>query len=387
MRLLDFRHGLIDSAEIMDKRYAIADTSALITPGLVLFQDILEQNLDRMIALAGSPARLRPHCKTHKMAEVTRLELARGITRHKCATLAEAEMLAQAGATDIFLAYNIVGANLARVVEFGRRFPAVQLLVTADHPKAIAQLGAVVSAAGQSVGVLLDLDVGQHRTGVPAGPAAVALYRQIAATPGLRPEGLHVYDGHQHQKVLAERVAAIDAEWGAVEALHRELLAAGLPVPRLVCGGTGSFPVYAAKSDPAIELSPGTCVFHDAGYTETFPDLVFPPAVLILTRVISRPTADRVTLDLGYKAVASDPPAGRRLTLPDLPDAEQVLQNEEHLVIRTAEAGRFEPGDELLAVPRHVCPTLALHRAVNVIRNGRVAEQWSVVARDRWITL
>ncbi|MFM8223896.1 MAG: alanine racemase, partial [Planctomycetaceae bacterium] len=302
---------MMHSATIMDKRYAIADTSALITPGLVLFQEILEQNLDRMIALAGSPGRLRPHCKTHKMAEVTRLELARKITRHKCATLAEAEMLAQAGVTDIFLAYNIVGANLARVVEFGRRFPQVQLLVTADHPKAISQLGSVVSAAGQSVGVLLDLDVGQHRTGVPAGPAALALYRQIASTPGLRAEGLHVYDGHQHQKVLAERVAAIDAEWVAVEAFHRELLAAGLPVPRLVCGGTGSFPVYAAKSDPAIELSPGTCVFHDVGYTETFPDLVFPPAVLVLTRVISRPTADRVTLDLGYKAVASDPPAGR----------------------------------------------------------------------------
>jgi len=371
----------------MDSRYAIADTSALVTPGLVLFQEILEQNLDRMLALAGSPDRLRPHCKTHKMAEVTRLELARGITRHKCATLAEAEMLARAGVTDIFLAYNIVGANIARVVEFGRRFPAARLMVTADHPGPISQLGAAVSRAGQTVGVLLDLDVGQHRTGVPAGPAALELYRQIARTPGLRPEGLHVYDGHQHQRVLAERAAAIDHEWGAVEQFHRELLDAGLPVPRLVCGGTGSFPVYAAKTNPAIELSPGTCVFHDAGYTETFPDLVFPPAVLILTRVISRPTTDRVTLDLGYKAVASDPPAGRRLTIPDLPDAEQVLQNEEHLVIRTAEAGRFQPGDELLAVPRHVCPTLALHRAVNVIRGGQVAEQWSVVARDRWITL
>jgi D-serine deaminase-like pyridoxal phosphate-dependent protein len=103
--------------------------------------------------------------------------------------------------------------------------------------------------------------------------------------------------------------------------------------------------------------------------------------------VISRPTPDRVTFDLGYKAVASDPPAGRRLTIPDLPDAEQVLQNEEHLVVKTAEAERFQPGDEILAVPRHVCPTIALHRAVYVVSGGQVTDQWAVVARDRWLTL
>ena len=371
----------------MDPRYRIADTSRLITPALVLFREVLEENLDRMIAVAGSVGRLRPHCKTHKMPQVTRLELARGITRHKCATIAEAEMLADAGVKDIFLAYNIVGANIARVVAFTQKYPDVQFLVTADHPTPIAQLGAALHRAGQSVGVLLDLDVGQHRTGVPAGPRAVELYQLLARTPGLTPAGLHVYDGHQHQKSRAEREAAINAEWGRVIELRDTLKNLGLPVPRMVCGGTGSFPVYATKTEAEIELSPGTCVFHDAGYTETFPDLVFPPAVLLLTRVISRPTDDRVTFDLGYKAVASDPPAGRRLTLPDLPDGEQVLQNEEHLVVKTSEAGRFQPGDEILAVPRHVCPTIALHRAVYVVSGGQVTDQWAVVARDRWLTL
>ena len=143
-------------------------------------------------------------------------------------------------------------------------------------------------------------------------------------------------------------------------ALRNELERTGLAVPRIVCGGTGSFPIYAEKNDPAIELSPGTCIFNDAGYSEAFPDLVFKPATAILTRVISRPTADRITLDLGYKAVASDPPAGKRVILPDLPDAEQVLQNEEHLVLRTPRAGEFQPGDELYAIPRHICPSVAL---------------------------
>ena len=340
-----------------------------------------------MIAIAGDPARLRPHCKTHKMPQVTKLELARGIAKHKCATFAEAEMLAEAGAPDILLSYNPVGPNIGRAVEFVKRFPRVSFQVQADHPGPVAELGRAMSAAGQTVDVLLDLDVGQHRTGVPAGPKARELYQIIAKTPGLRAGGFHVYDGHQHQKSRAERAAAVNAEWNKVVAFRDELVRSGLAVPRLVCGGTGSFPIYAEKSDPAIELSPGTCVFNDAGYGEAFPDLEFKPATAILTRVISRPAADRVTLDLGYKAVASDPPAGKRLTIPDLPDAEQVLQNEEHLVLCTPRAAEYKPGDELFAIPRHICPTVALHKQAYVISQGKLVDLWDVVARDRWLTI
>jgi D-serine deaminase-like pyridoxal phosphate-dependent protein len=198
---------------------------------------------------------------------------------------------------------------------------------------------------------------------------------------------LHVYDGHQHQTTRAERAAAVNAEFEKVLAFRDELLAAGLPLPRIVAGGTASFPVYAERQDSAIECSPGTCVFNDVGYGERFPDLVFTPAAVMLTRVISRPTANRVTLDLGYKAVASDPPAGKRLFFPDLPDAEQVLQNEEHLVLETPLAERFQPGDELFAIPRHICPTSALHKQVFVVAGGKLVDRWEVVARDRWLTI
>ena len=115
--------------------------------------------------------------------------------------------------------------------------------------------------------------------------------------------------------------------------------------------------------------------------------MVFPPAAMMLTRVVSRPTPTRITLDIGYKAVASDPPAGQRLTFPDLPDAEAVLQNEEHLVLETSRAEEFEPGDELLAIPRHICPTSALHRAAYVVSGGEVVGQWPIASRDRWITI
>lgn len=371
----------------MDPRYQIADTTEIITPAMIVFRELVEQNLDEMIRIARDPRRLRPHCKTHKMREVIQMELSRGITRHKAATFAEAEMLAHAGVRDIFLAYNLVGANLRRAVKFRQQFPDVTFSVTADHPHPIAELARIMSQAGLTIDVLLDIDTGQHRTGIEIGPAANELYHRLATTSGLRAAGLHLYDGHNHQTDVDERRRAVLAVWQRAAKFRDELEAAGLDVPRIVCGGTGSFPIFATLEDPAVELSPGTTVFHDWGYGQIFPDLKFTPAALLLTRVISRPTANRVTLDLGYKAVASDPPAGNRLLFPDVPDAKAVLQNEEHLVIETTRAGDFQPGDELLAIPRHVCPTSALHKQVFVVSQGRVAERWDVAARDRWLSI
>lgn len=378
---------LLHSEPTMDPIYQIADTSEIITPALVVFREVVAANLREMVRIAGNPNRLRPHCKTHKMPAVTQLELVAGITKHKCATLAEAEMLAAAGVRDIVLAYNPVGPNIGRVVRFAQKFATTQLAVTADHPQPVAQLGAAATAAGVQIAVLVDLDSGQHRTGLPAGPQARELYQTIAATPGLLPGGLHLYDGQNHQTDAAARRAAVLACWEPARHLRDELVAKGFQVPRILAGGTGSFPIFAALDDPALELSPGTIVFHDAGYGEMFPDLKFSPAALLLTRVISRPTPNRVTLDLGYKAVASDPPAGKRLYFPDLPDAVAVLQNEEHLVLETARANEFQPGDELFAIPRHVCPTSALHKSAYVIANGKWSDTWDVVARDRVLSI
>ena len=371
----------------MDSIYAIADTSDIITPAMVIYRDLVENNLRAIIRIAKTTERLRPHCKTHKMPAITRLQLEMGITKHKCATLAEAEMLAAAGVRDIVLAYNPVGPNIGRVIKFLQKFAGTKLAVTADHPQPVAQLGAAAAAANLQIEVLVDIDSGQHRTGLPAGPQAFELYKTIAATKGLLPGGLHLYDGQNHQTETAARREAVLACWEPAKKLRDELVSAGLSVPRILCGGTGSFPIFAALQDPVIELSPGTVVFHDAGYREMFPDLNFVPAALLLTRVISRPTANRVTTDLGYKAVASDPPAGKRLFFPDLPDAVAVLQNEEHLVLETSRANEFQPGDELLAIPRHVCPTSALHKSVYVVAGGKLTETWDVVGRDRVLTV
>jgi D-serine deaminase-like pyridoxal phosphate-dependent protein len=368
----------------MNPLYVIRDTSAIFSPALVFYKDLIQRNIARAVEIAGSPSRLRPHVKTHKTREIVRLELAAGISKHKCATLAEAEMLADCGVTDVLLAYHLVGPNCGRMARLVQAYPQCRFSVLADHPAAAQALADAMTARGQEIDVLLDVDPGQHRTGIAPGPEAAALYGQIARLPGLRPGGLHFYDGHNHQEGLAEREAAVQKQLEPLLALHTTLKDKGLPVPRLVLGGTPTFPIYARLDLAEVECAPGTCFLNDHGYGTRFADLSgFTPAALVLTRVISRPTPNRITLDLGYKAVASDPPAGQRCLLLNVPEYKPVIHNEEHFVVETPAADRFRPGDEVYAMPTHICPTCALHRQAYVVENGQVTEQWDIAARDR----
>jgi len=366
----------------------IESLQSLCSPSLLVFADQVERNIDHMIAGAKDVDRLRPHCKTHKMADVVKILLSKGVTKHKAATVAEAEMLANAGATDVVLAYNPVGPNVGRVVQLKQKYPAVRLAVTADHPVPLQQLSEAASSAGVTIGVMLDVDVGQHRTGVlPDSDEALTLYQTISNSPGLEAAGFHVYDGHQHQESLTERRDAVLKEWPAVLRLKQRCEAAGCDVPELLCGGSPTFPIYAELDTPEITLSPGTSIFHDAGYGGHFPDLDFTPAAVVVTRVISRPTPDRICLDLGNKAIAADPPKGHRVFFPDLPDARQVIHNEEHLVLETDAAKRYQPGDLLLGIPTHICPTSALHQEVAVMKDGKLIDPWPVTARNRRLTV
>jgi D-serine deaminase-like pyridoxal phosphate-dependent protein len=358
----------------------LADEATAPSPSLLVFPDRAEENLRRMIALAGGPARLRPHIKTHKLPQLVARQAALGVTKIKCATLAEAEMAAGAGATDILVAAQLVGPNPARLVALGRAFPGVAFSTIADDAGVVAALSRVAAAVGVTIEVLVDLDVGMGRTGLAPGPAAVDLYRTIATSRGLRAGGLHAYDGHLRQASLVERSAAAAEGIAKTDALRAGLVALGFAVPRVVAGGTPSFPIHARRA--GVECSPGTCALWDANYGRSFPDLDFLHAAVLLTRVISRPGANRLCLDLGHKAVASEMPHPR-VVFPALPDAHAVVHSEEHLVIETARAADFPVGSALYGIPWHICPTVALHDRVLVVRGGRVAEEWPVVARAR----
>jgi D-threonine aldolase len=371
----------------MSNDYFLHRPDDLLSPSLVVFRPIVERNLAAMLRVAGSADRLRPHCKTHKMPALVKMLLRAGIRRHKAATVAEVEMLAEAGVQDVVLAYNPVGPNIARVVALKTRYPDLRLGVTADHPKPLAQLSAALGEARTSIEVYLDVNPGRNRTGLEPGEEALRFYQTIDTTPNLVPAGFHIYDGHFHQPDPKDRRAALLEKLGPIQELRDRLVRAGCRVPKMICGGTPSFMVYATMDDPAIELSPGTCIFHDGNYSAMTDLSVFQPAALLFTRVVSRPRPNLVTLDLGTKSVASDPPMGQRVSFSALPDGKQVLHNEEHLVIETPDADRFQPDDWLLGIPRHVCPCSALHKEAIVVANGEVVDSWPVVARDRRLTI
>ncbi len=371
----------------MKQLYAIDNPDEILSPGLVVFEDIVRENIARMKEVACQDRRLRPHCKTHKMVDIVKLEVGMGILKHKCATFAEAEMLAIGGAQEVLLAYNPVGPNITRAVRYRQRYPNVRFSVTADHPEPAKALNEAMAAAGIDIDVFVDIDTGLGRTGLAPGREAQALYEQIDQASNLRPAGLHAYDGQNHQTRLDKRRVAVEECWNSVQTLRNKLEKSSLAVPAIVAGGTGTFPLYAEIDDPALELSPGTCVLHDDGYEQLFPDMQFVPAALLLTRVVSKPSPDRITFDLGHKACASDPPAGNRLRFPFISDARELLHNEEHLVIETAKAANYRPGDVELAIPTHICPTSALHEQAWVVKNGVVCDTWKVTARDRQLSL
>lgn len=368
----------------MSDWFTVANVADIASPALLVYPDRALQNVRLMIRSAGDPSRLRPHIKTHKMAELVRLQMDEGISKFKCATIAEAELAAKAGARDILIAYPIVGPNMERLIALCRLFPETRFLSVADDAAASRSLAAALAKAKLTAEVLLDLDVGQHRTGLPPGPQAMDLYRLIATTPGLRPGGLHVYDGHITQPEAAARKDLCESAFSVADAFRRELIAANLPVPRIVAGGTPTFPVHARR--PGIECSPGTCVLWDFGYSSKYPELQFLHAALVLTRVISKPGTGRLCLDLGHKAIGPENPPPRVHFL-NLPDARPISHSEEHLVVESPSAQRFSVADVLYGVPSHVCPTVALYMEANVIRDGRAAGTWRVAARDRRITI
>lgn len=363
---------------------AVSNIDEIATPALLIFPDRIEHNIRAMVELAGGAARLRPHIKTHKMAEVVDRQLAAGVTRFKTSTIAEAELAAQRGSPDVLLAYQPVGPNIARLVRLATAYPATRFSALVDDAGILAQLSQAFSGANAEIDLLLDIDSGMHRTGVEPGAAAEALYQQIQQLPGVRCAGLHAYDGHLTAVDLVDRTAKGDAAFARVLALGDRLRAAGCDVPRIVVGGTPTFPVHARRD--GVECSPGTCVLWDQSYGSKYKELPFKHAAILATRVVSKPTAGRLCLDLGYKAVSPDNP-DPRVYLLSLPDARAVVHNEEHLTVESPGADAFAVGDVLYGVPWHVCPTVALHREAIVVEEGRAVGRWLVAARERALTV
>lgn len=361
--------------------FTLIDPSQTPSPCLLIGWPGVLSNLRRMLALVGSPNRLRPHMKTHKTREITQLYLEHGITKHKCATLREAEVLAECGAANVLIAYPMVGPNQQRVCDLAKRFPKMQFNVLGDDREMIQQLDQLARSMEVRIGLFLDFNVGQDRTGLTSGESVHPLLEQLKY---LHLSGLHLYDGHNTSLQPADRQAQIHKTYQRGAELRSRLQAhASVPL-EIVLGGTPSFMLYAHEiTDPQVSLSPGTCILHDAGYGTKYPELGFEPAAAVLVRCISRPGPKLVTFDVGTKAIASDPPFGQRVHLVGLENAKGTLHNEEHYVVETDEADKWKPGMVTYAIPMHICPTMALYNQAHIVEDGKICKTIEIAARGR----
>jgi D-serine deaminase-like pyridoxal phosphate-dependent protein len=348
---------------------------ALPTPALVIERAALERNIARMGAFAAARGiALRPHAKTHKSGEIARRQIAAGAVGICCAKLSEAEALAGEGVGDIHLTSPVVTAEaIGRLARLSER---ISLSVVVDHPDNVAALAAAVDR----LKVFVDVDPGNHRTGVASPEAAVALADAIAAAGNLRLGGVQFYCGsQQHILAVAERRAAILERTDYLRTVLAALAEAGHAVPVVTGGGTGSF-VIDAELGVLTELQVGSYIFLDREYRDCEFGAApgFEPALAVDATVISANAAGMVTLDAGLKAFAAD--AGVAVVLSGAPlDSRYAFMGDEHGAL--IGAGLPGLGARVTLMPPHCDPTVNLYDRYFVVEGEMVVDVWPVTAR------
>jgi D-serine deaminase-like pyridoxal phosphate-dependent protein len=358
--------------------FEIKNINELDSPALVVFPERVKHNIQLAIEMVGDVSRLRPHIKTHKSADVTKLMLQAGITKFKCATIAEAEMLAQCNAPDVLLAYQPLGPKLNRFISLIKKYSATKFSCLTDNKAAASEQSTAFTENNLTVPVFIDLNVGMNRTGIAPDEKAVELFQQCSSLKGITVVGLHAYDGHLRDSDFELRKQRCDEAFNTVLALNEKL-----KLPTIIAGGSPAFSIHCNRKN--MECSPGTFIYWDKGYTDLCPEQKFLPAVVLVTRVISLPSPNRICLDLGHKSVSAENEISRRVFFLNAEGLKPVGQSEEHLVLETTEGHRYKTGDVLYGLPFHVCPTVALYERVFTIENGSVTGEWKNIARDRKI--
>jgi D-serine deaminase-like pyridoxal phosphate-dependent protein len=359
--------------------YEIDSPEEIVSPSLLVYPDRIEENIRLMIKIIGDVNRLRPHIKTHKTAEIIEMQKQHGIQKFKCATIAEAELLAKCGARDILLAMQPVGANLNRFFKLIATYPNSEFSTIVDNKNSIDLISNIAASKNTTVRLFLDLNTGMNRTGIEPNETAVELFARITENPYLIACGLHAYDGHIRDTDIIQRKKACDAAFKLVTNLKNKIEASGVEVKTLVMGGSPSFPIHAKRAN--VETSPGTTLLWDERYGTSFSDMPFLPAAVLLTRIISKPKEGIVCLDLGHKAIAPEMDFPR-VKIFGLEDAEQIGQSEEHLVLSYAKSENLKIGDVFYAIPMHICPTVAKYSKVLTVEKGKISGAWKIAARD-----
>lgn len=367
--------------------YTLTNPDLTDSPALLIYPNRIQENIQEMVKIAGDANRLVPHIKTHKMPEVVKLQMKAGIHRFKCATIAEAEMLATTGVDEIILAYQLNTSKALRFLQLIKQFPHIRFASLIDNMSSAQLLNNLFAKEGFTARVYIDIDDGMHRTGFPVDGEIIGLYKQVNSLTKIQCLGFHVYDGHFHDKAFPERKELANAAIQQLMNAVVEIQSGGLSMPEVIAGGSPTFTVHALN--PKLFCSPGTCLLWDWGYSQKLKEQTFLHAAVLITRIISKPVEGRITTDLGHKSVAAENPIDRRVFFLNVDNYKVISQSEEHLVAEVSDEDwkRLKVGDVLYGIPYHICPTVALYDEVQVVEVGGVTQQWQVVARKKKITV
>jgi len=367
----------------MNSTYHIENIQEIDTPAVVVYPAIIRKNIEAALREGniGSRNGLRPHVKTCKTLEIVQMMMELGITKFKCSTVSEAEMLGMAAAPDVLIAYQPSVVRAERNAKLRAMYPRTKYSCLVDNRYTTDMLSERFRS--NPLAVYIDVNVGMNRTGISPGDAT-SLIRYCMQLKGIEVAGLHAYDGHVHEKDVVLRDRLTDAIYETVRDLKRNVLVQSGKTLTMVFGGSPTFSSWARRED--AECSPGTFIFWDAGYSANFPDLPFLVAAMVITRIVSIVDNQRLCLDLGHKAIGSENPLPR-VIFPDIPDVRVTGHSEEHMVVEVPDTSTYHIGDAWYGIPVHICPTIALHHTLHVIERNRFTKNWSVIARNRMINI
>lgn len=368
-----------------DETYRISDIEDVLTPALLVYPERIDWNIARTLHLLGGDAnRWRAHIKTAKLDYTLRRLVERGIRNFKCATTLELLVACRSGASDVLFAYPAVGANARRVREIAEAFPDVRISVLTENEEQVGQW------RGSPLGIFLDINPGMNRTGIEQNRSdEVASLVRAVRDAGLEFRGLHYYDGQYGGVAEPERSKAAHAGYDRLLEMVSEIERGGVEVPEVITAGTPTLPCslsYKGFGGKGFvhRVSPGTTVYNDATSLAQLPtEYDLRPAVLVLTRVVSKPRPGVITCDAGHKAVSAD--AGvPTCAVAGHPELTPLLPSEEHLPMAVAgESAGPRVGEALYLLPRHVCPTVNNFDCALLVRDGRIEAVEKVTARGR----
>lgn len=362
----------------------------LDTPVLLVDLDIMERNLRFMQEKADAAGvRLRPHTKTHRTPSIAKIQEAMGASGITVAKLGEAEVMAEEGLDDIFIANEIVGdVKLERLRSLARKVS--RLAVGADNAVHVEMLSAAMSGESRPLDVMIDVETGDPRTGIAPGKPVLDLAKMITAAPGLRLRGIYTHDGQSYDAETADEVRAVNrASQQSMAETAKLLGSSGIPVEEVSVGSTPSL-LLDGILPGVTEIRPGTYVFLDADQAQVTGTYEF-CAQTVLATVISRPTPERVVLDAGTKSltyyVQTDGITGARGhgRLKEHPEIYLNRKSDEHSSFDIPEGSglQFSIGQKLEIIPNHACPTTNLYDVIHAVRKGRVEEVWPVSCRGK----